>query len=85
MRETGIIDSLNCKTQVYARVCEDNKLEEKAPIEIIYGNRCKFEGSYGKSGIYITMIFSRVIHHYIKVLVLLVFKTKILNLKRSRE
>ena len=29
MRETSIIDNLNCKMQAHARVCEENKLEEK--------------------------------------------------------
>ena len=30
------MDNLNCKTQAYARVCEENKLEEKTmPIETI--------------------------------------------------
>ena len=28
MRETSIIDNLNCKMQAHARVCEENKLEE---------------------------------------------------------
>ena len=28
MRETSIVDNLNYKTQAYARVCEENKLEE---------------------------------------------------------
>ena len=27
MRETSIMDNLNCKTQAYARVCEENKEE----------------------------------------------------------
>ena len=36
MRETSIMDNLNCKMQAYARVCEENKLEEKTmPIETI--------------------------------------------------
>ena len=29
MRETGIMNNLNCKMQAHARVCEENKLEEK--------------------------------------------------------
>ena len=29
MRETRIMDNLNCKMQAYARVYEENKLEEK--------------------------------------------------------
>ena len=36
MRETSILDNLNCKMQAHAKVCEENKLEEKTkPIEII--------------------------------------------------
>ena len=27
MKETSIMDSLNCKTQAHARVCKENKLE----------------------------------------------------------
>ena len=29
MRETSIMNNLNCKMQAHARVCEENKLEEK--------------------------------------------------------
>ena len=29
MRETSIMDGLNCKTQAHVRVDEDNKLKEK--------------------------------------------------------
>ena len=29
MRETSIMDNLNCKMQAYVRVCKENKLEEK--------------------------------------------------------
>ena len=36
MRETSIMNNLNCKIQAHARVCEENKLEEKmVPIETI--------------------------------------------------
>ena len=36
MRETSLMDNLNCKMQAHARVCEEIKLEEKMmPIEII--------------------------------------------------
>ena len=36
MREISIMDNLNSKMQAHARVCEENKLEEKTiPIEII--------------------------------------------------
>ena len=51
MRETSIINNLNCKMQAHARVCEENKLEKKrllrTPIETILH---EFEGSYKKSG-----------------------------------
>ena len=49
MRETSIMDNLNCKMQVHARVSEENKLEKTTPIKIIL-HRCKFEVSYKKSG-----------------------------------
>ena len=29
MRETSIMDNLNCKMQAHARVCKENKSEEK--------------------------------------------------------
>ena len=35
MRETGIMDNLNCKTQAHARAYEENKLEKTMLIEII--------------------------------------------------
>ena len=36
MRETSIINNLSYKMQAHARVCEENKLEEKMmPIETI--------------------------------------------------
>ena len=40
MRETNVMDSLNCKTQAHARVCEKSKLkleleEKMMPIEIV--------------------------------------------------
>ena len=36
MRETSTMDNLNCKIQAHARVCEENKLEEKTtPNETI--------------------------------------------------
>ena len=40
MRETSIMDNLNCKTQAHARVCEE-KLEEKKrlPIENVFFER----------------------------------------------
>ena len=58
MRETSIVDNKNCKTQAYARVCKENKLEElelelekkQRLLNQFYGWRCKFEGSYKKNG-----------------------------------
>ena len=42
MRETSIIDNLNCKMQTHARVSEENKLEEKTmPIEIILQSKVR--------------------------------------------
>ena len=38
MRETSIMDNLNCKMQVHARVSEENNLEKPTPIKIIYNN-----------------------------------------------
>ena len=36
MKETSIMNNLNCKMQAHARVCEENKLEEKTiPNETI--------------------------------------------------
>ena len=36
MREISITNNLNCKMQAHARVCKENKLEEKTmPIETI--------------------------------------------------
>ena len=32
MRETSIMGNLNCKMQAHARVCEENKLEEKTTL-----------------------------------------------------
>ena len=42
MRETSIMDNLNCKMQAHARVCEENKseleLEEKTnALHTLYG------------------------------------------------
>ena len=52
MRETSIMDNLNCKMQAHARVCEENKLEEKKRrlLKQFFSKRSEFEGSYKKSG-----------------------------------
>ena len=48
MRETNIMDNLNCKMQAYVRVCEENKRKndcllkifvEKSTIRYYYWNR----------------------------------------------
>ena len=67
MMETSIMDNLNHKMQANARVCKENKLNENNGA---YEKRCKFEGSYRKSRGGIKMIFSRIIHHSLKVLAL---------------
>ena len=66
MMETSIKDNLNCKMQANARVCKSKLNEENG----IYEKMCKFEGSYRNCGGGIKMIFSRMIHHSIKVLAL---------------
>ena len=51
MRETSIMDNLNCKMQTHARVCEENKLEEKWHLlKQFCSKRYEFEGSYKMSG-----------------------------------
>ena len=46
------MDNFNCKMQAHARVCEENKLKEnkRRILKQFCGERCKFEGSYRKSG-----------------------------------
>ena len=49
------MDNLNCKTQAYARVCEENReleLEEKKrlPVKIFCGQKIDFQGLYKKNG-----------------------------------
>ena len=36
MRETSILDHLNCKTQAHARVCKENKEKKWLPIKIFF-------------------------------------------------
>ena len=58
MRETSIMDNLNCKMQAHARVCKENKLElelEENDNDTYWNNFvvrgvCKFEGPYRESG-----------------------------------
>ena len=76
MRETNILDNLNCKTQAHARVCKENKLEEKTNT---YQTNLAVKGASLKGHIrrverHIMMILSRIIHHSIKLLVLYLVK-----------
>ena len=54
MRYEGknIMNNLNCKMQAHARVCKENKLEEKIwhLLRKFCDKRWEFEGSYRKSG-----------------------------------
>ena len=36
MRETSIMNNLNCKMQVHTGVCEENKLENKTTVKDAY-------------------------------------------------
>ena len=63
------MDNLNCKMQAHARACKENKLEEKMmSIAVVKGASLK--DYIGGVGEHIKMIFSRMIHYSIKVLVL---------------
>ena len=77
MRETRIMNNLNCKTQAHARVCEEKLEEKKTPIELILRLKGPSLKDYVRRvGRHIKMIFSRMIHHSIKVLVLHVHLVK---------
>ena len=75
MSETSIMDNYNCKTQVHARVCEENKLKElKLEKNDTFWINFAVKGPSLKDHIRrvergIKIIFSRMIHHSIKVLV----------------
>ena len=77
MRETSIMDNLNCKTHTHARVCEENKVELKLKENnearrynfVVTGASLKDHNNYRKSGGRIKMIFSRMTQINIKVLV----------------
>ena len=67
------MDILNCKRQAHARVCEENNLEDT--INDTYWNNFAVTGASLKDHIgrverHIKMIFSRIIHRSIKVLVI---------------
>ena len=83
MRETSILDNKNYKTQAHARVCEENKLEEleleleekTTPIETILRLKgASLKDHIGRVEKSIKTIFSRMIHHTIKVLAIFYFK-----------
>ena len=73
-RETSIMDNLYCKGASSCRVCEENKfIRIRVRQNKFFGKRCEFEGSYSYEewgDRRIKMIFSRMIYHSIKVLVL---------------
>ena len=74
MKETSIMDNLNCKTQAHARVCEENKLELEEQNDAYRNNfvipGVSLKGHIERVGRRIKMVFSRMIHYNIKVLVL---------------
>ena len=49
MRETSIVDSLNCKIQAHARVCEEN-------IEIEENNDCPLKKDLLKDWLSVTTL-----------------------------
>ena len=78
MRETSIVNILNYEKQAHERACENNKLEEENDA---YRNNFSLEGGSLKDhirrvGRRIKMIFSRMIHHSIKVLILHLMNNK---------
>ena len=51
--EASIMDNLNCKIQAHARVCKENKLEEKSDAywnNFAVNGASLNKGSYRKSG-----------------------------------
>ena len=68
------MDNYNCKMQAHARVCKENTSEELEKNNAYYNNFAVKGGSLKdhirRVGTCIKMIFSRKIHHTIKVLVL---------------
>ena len=68
------MNNLNCKMQAHVRVCEEN-IEKKTIVKDTYRNNfvvkdASLKDHIGRVGRHITMIFSRMILHNIKVLVL---------------
>ena len=66
------MNNLNCKMQAYARVCEENKLEEKklCPLKDFAVRGTSLKDYIGRVERHIMMMFPRMIHHRIKVLVI---------------
>ena len=60
--------------QAHVRVCKENKLEELEKNDVYWNNfvvkGASLKDHIGRVGRHIKMIFSRMIHHSIKVLVL---------------
>ena len=72
MRETNIMDNSNRKMQAHARVCAENKLEEKGRLlKQFWVKGASLKHHIGRVERRIKTIFSRMIHHRIKVLVIL--------------
>ena len=64
MKETIIMDNLNCKTQAHARLCEENKLEleeKNAFWNNFVVTGVVLKDHIGRMGGRIKMIFSRMI------------------------
>ena len=53
MRETSIMDNLNCKMQAHARVCKENKFKEKQ-VDVLISKIQALEILYLKHHIYKT-------------------------------
>ena len=74
IRETSIMDNLNCKTQAHARVCEENIEELERKTDAYWSNfavkGASLKDHMGRVERHIKMIFSRMIHYIIKVLVI---------------
>ena len=72
MRETSIMDNLNCKMQAHAQVHKENKLEEwhllKQNNFVVKGASLK--DHIGNMEMRIKTVLSKMIHHSIQALVI---------------
>ena len=72
MRETSIMDNLNCKMQTHAQVHKENKLEEwhllKQNNFVVKGASLK--DHIGNMEMRIKTVLSKMIHHSIQALVI---------------